>query len=281
MGWDGSLHVSHWMDYCSSPGWRWWVWSSRWNEWQKKSKNSENTCPSAIMSTTNPPWPDLCSNSGRSGEKPATNRLSYGLDIYVCVCVCECSSKIIPVLNYLSTMPKTCGFLTSEVVGGELPAWRSVRITPWERVHGTHWRGGLVVLKVSLDDMEKWKIPNPKGIACRQSYTGYATPVPCIKIVSILIYEKGCMLVHIFFLQSTGGIPGSRTPASGVILDRFLESWRIGPMQDLYPQTANTNTWRKPIFILRDGFEPTVPTTEVSTRLRSPSENDRLPYSIT
>jgi hypothetical protein len=32
----------------------------------------------ATLSTTNPTWPDPGSNPGRRGEKPATNRLSYG-----------------------------------------------------------------------------------------------------------------------------------------------------------------------------------------------------------
>jgi hypothetical protein len=35
-------------------------------------------CPNATLSTTNPTWPDLGSNQGRRGGKPATNRLSYG-----------------------------------------------------------------------------------------------------------------------------------------------------------------------------------------------------------
>jgi hypothetical protein len=57
----------------------WWEWSSRWNESsQGKPKYSEKTCPSATLSTTNPTWPELISNPGRRGGKPATNRLSYG-----------------------------------------------------------------------------------------------------------------------------------------------------------------------------------------------------------
>jgi hypothetical protein len=42
----------------SVPDDRWWLmWSSRWNEnWQEKPKYSEKTCPSAILSTTNPTW---------------------------------------------------------------------------------------------------------------------------------------------------------------------------------------------------------------------------------
>jgi hypothetical protein len=62
-----------------APDDRLWVWSSRWNEnWQGKPKYSEKTCLSATFSTTNPTWPDLGSNPGRRGVKPATNRLSYG-----------------------------------------------------------------------------------------------------------------------------------------------------------------------------------------------------------
>jgi hypothetical protein len=45
-------------------------------------KYSEKTCPSATLSTTNPTWPDLGSNPGRRGGKPATNRLSYGAAPY-------------------------------------------------------------------------------------------------------------------------------------------------------------------------------------------------------
>jgi hypothetical protein len=36
------------------------------------------TCLSATLSTTSPTWTDAGSNSGRRGEKPVTNRLSYG-----------------------------------------------------------------------------------------------------------------------------------------------------------------------------------------------------------
>jgi hypothetical protein len=60
------------------------LWSNWWNEdWQGKPKYSEKTCPSAILSTTNPTWPDPCANTGRRGGKPATNRLSYGAALYI------------------------------------------------------------------------------------------------------------------------------------------------------------------------------------------------------
>jgi hypothetical protein len=67
-----------------APDDRWWVWSSRWNEnWLGKPKYSEKTCPSATLSATNPIWPDLGSNPGRRGGKPAANRLSYGTALRV------------------------------------------------------------------------------------------------------------------------------------------------------------------------------------------------------
>jgi hypothetical protein len=46
-------------------------------ELQEKPKYSEDTCPSATLSSTNPTLPDLGSNWG-GGGKPDTNRLSYG-----------------------------------------------------------------------------------------------------------------------------------------------------------------------------------------------------------
>jgi hypothetical protein len=55
------------------------LWSNWWNEdWQGKSKYSENTCPNATLSTTNPTRPEPGTNPGRRGGSPATNRLSYG-----------------------------------------------------------------------------------------------------------------------------------------------------------------------------------------------------------
>jgi hypothetical protein len=57
-----------------------WVWGSRWKEnWQGKPKYSERTCPSITLSTTNLMWPDLGSNPGRRGGKPATNRTAAWL----------------------------------------------------------------------------------------------------------------------------------------------------------------------------------------------------------
>jgi hypothetical protein len=40
------------------------------------------TCPSAILSTTNPTWTDPGLNPGLRGETPATNRLSHGTAMY-------------------------------------------------------------------------------------------------------------------------------------------------------------------------------------------------------
>jgi hypothetical protein len=46
---------------------------------QRRQKYSEKTCPSAVLSTTDPKLCYLDSNPGRRGGKPATNRLSYDI----------------------------------------------------------------------------------------------------------------------------------------------------------------------------------------------------------
>jgi hypothetical protein len=43
------------------------------NEWQRKRKYSEKTCPSAVLSMTDPTGFDQGSNPGRRGEKRTTN----------------------------------------------------------------------------------------------------------------------------------------------------------------------------------------------------------------
>jgi hypothetical protein len=72
---ESTWYVGHCWPIVPAPDDRWWwLWSSWWNEdWQGKPKYSEKTCPSATLSTTNPTWPDLGSNLGRHGGKPATN----------------------------------------------------------------------------------------------------------------------------------------------------------------------------------------------------------------
>jgi hypothetical protein len=75
---ESTWYYGHW-PIVPAPDDRWWLWSNRWNvNWQGKPKYLEKTCPSATLSTTNPTWPDLGSNPGRRGGKPASNRLSYG-----------------------------------------------------------------------------------------------------------------------------------------------------------------------------------------------------------
>jgi hypothetical protein len=81
-GWgetESTWYIGHCWPIVPAPDDRWWLWSSWWNgNRQGKPKYSEKTCPNATLSTTNPTWPDLGSNPGRRGGKPATNPLSYG-----------------------------------------------------------------------------------------------------------------------------------------------------------------------------------------------------------
>jgi hypothetical protein len=53
----GGMEQSPLLAYRSRSGWC--VWSSRWNYRKGKPKYSENTCPSATLSTTNPTRPGL------------------------------------------------------------------------------------------------------------------------------------------------------------------------------------------------------------------------------
>jgi hypothetical protein len=74
--------------YCAILWWRWLVSfvfpcnlaPMEWT-WQGKTEVlGENPVP---VSTTNPTWTDPGSNPGLRGERPATNRLSYGTAIFV------------------------------------------------------------------------------------------------------------------------------------------------------------------------------------------------------
>jgi hypothetical protein len=61
-------------------------WSNWWNEiLQGKPKYSEKTYPSATLSTTKSHMTDPVSNPVRSGGKPATNRLSYGVALCMAI----------------------------------------------------------------------------------------------------------------------------------------------------------------------------------------------------
>jgi hypothetical protein len=52
---------------------------TQWNDNDReKPKKSEETCPSATLSTTNPTWTDPGVNPGLQGERPATSRLTNG-----------------------------------------------------------------------------------------------------------------------------------------------------------------------------------------------------------
>jgi hypothetical protein len=58
----------------------------------------------------------------------------------------------------------TDAFLTSALVQGEWSASRPGRFTPGERAPGTHWIGGWVGPRASLDDVERWKFLPPPGL---------------------------------------------------------------------------------------------------------------------
>jgi hypothetical protein len=128
---ESTWYVGHCWPIVPAPDDRWWwLWSSWWNEnWQGKPKYSEKTSPSATLCTTNPTWPDLGSNPGRRGGKPATNHLSYGTanlrfikraGSFLTTCMIICLSRILfhvvnnmylhfyPYVSFKNTSSKGC-----------------------------------------------------------------------------------------------------------------------------------------------------------------------------
>jgi hypothetical protein len=55
-------------------------------------------------------------------------------------------------------------FLTSVLARGDWPASRPGRLTSRERAPGTHWIGGWVDPRVSLEDVEKRKFLTLPGL---------------------------------------------------------------------------------------------------------------------
>jgi hypothetical protein len=85
VGWgetESTWYVGHYLAYCTSPGWR--MSMEHLVEWELAGETEVlgKTCSSATLSTTNPTRPDLESNPGRRGGKPATTRLSYGTALW-------------------------------------------------------------------------------------------------------------------------------------------------------------------------------------------------------
>jgi hypothetical protein len=93
LGWGESesiWYISHYLAYCTSPGWYKTVSVEQSVEWELagKTKLLRENLLQCHFSTTNPTWPDVGSNLGCHGGRPATNRLNYGTahwntDIYL------------------------------------------------------------------------------------------------------------------------------------------------------------------------------------------------------
>jgi hypothetical protein len=88
-------------------------------------------------------------------------------------------------------------FVTSALVGGEWFASRPGRFTPRERAPGTHWIGGWVDPRTSLDKVEKRKKycpywdSNSDSSAVHQvasRYTDCALLAPCNNNNNLVLY---------------------------------------------------------------------------------------------
>jgi hypothetical protein len=78
-------------------------------------------------------------------------------------------------------------FLTSALVGGKWSASRPGHFIPGERASGTHWIGGWVGPKASLDYVEKRKFLTLPGLELRplgrpaRNQSLYGLQCPCTK----------------------------------------------------------------------------------------------------
>jgi hypothetical protein len=70
--------------------------------------------------------------------------------------MCPCAMKV-----YGGVDVQIHIFLTSALAGGDWSASRPGRFTPGEKAHSTHFTGGWVDHRASLDDVEKRKILDP------------------------------------------------------------------------------------------------------------------------
>jgi hypothetical protein len=85
--------------------------------------------------------------------------------------------------------------LTSAVVGDEWSASRTSRFTPGERAPGTHWIGGWVGPRTSLDDAEKWKFLTLQGLEHRPfRRPAHSQLLYRLCYLSLLLYEKDILL---------------------------------------------------------------------------------------
>jgi hypothetical protein len=92
--------------------------------------------------------------------------------------------------------------LTSALAGGEWSASRPGRFTPDEKDPGTHWKGGWVDPRASLDDVEKRKFLTLSGIErptrSQSLYRPYrlCRTEPSWVITWISVYEYSPKLAH-------------------------------------------------------------------------------------
>jgi hypothetical protein len=127
--------------------------------------------------------------------------------------------KVVPVLNYLSTMPWhgiAAPFLTSALDGGEWLASRPGRFTPGERAPNKHWTGGWVGPRVGLDAVEKRKIYH-----CLESNPGPSSPL-LYRLSYPGICSRDWGKPRKASVMIAGGLPGIRTEyIPNVSLERY------------------------------------------------------------
>jgi hypothetical protein len=117
---------------CPAPDDRW-AWNIWWNEnWQGKP-DSEETCPSATLFTTNPTWLELGWTPDHRDGKPASNRLSYITAMVRMIAMVDLARNMVKWLTFvvkLHGFTKWQEFLNPLKVSQAYEPWRLTMIAP-------------------------------------------------------------------------------------------------------------------------------------------------------
>jgi hypothetical protein len=130
-------HVGHYLAHCTSPGGDgWWVWTSRWNDWQRKPKYSEKTAPVSLFP---PQIPHNLTSTGTRvaevGSRRLTDRATARPYINITVTILDTIHRPVLYLQYSDLENGFC--LRLEVAGVRKQRIALCKGSNWI---GTTWR---------------------------------------------------------------------------------------------------------------------------------------------
>jgi hypothetical protein len=109
--------------------------------------------------------------------------------------------------------------LTSALVGGEWSASRPGHFTPEERTSGTHWIGGWVGPRTSLDDVETRKILLVPELVLRPlARPARSQSLYCLRCPGVMYPNSFSSLSHLN-LRTTCSVPGPHYALNILLFD--------------------------------------------------------------